>query len=219
MRLHSHRSRHHAVIRGRRSACRHRLSSMGQTRCRARPAEPPPAPGFRRARGPTLTQSVSTWRRDGGEASCRSRRFLLWRRGRRWACPAPGRGPPDPGGSSSGQRSCGARCTGGSNRARGRWTADGRATHRSGTSRRHRRSCHPLTGESRAPARRRCSASGRLSALPADLAVGLAWSEDDLRPAVVSAVEVLVGVGRVAQRQLVGDDPGGLGLADVDQVA
>src|SRR3954447_8693073 len=43
--------------------------------------------------------------------------------------------------------------------------------------------------------------------------------EDDLRPAVVPLVEVLVGLRRLVQRELVAHDEGRLGLAGGDQVA
>src|SRR5689334_8245960 len=47
-------------------------------------------------------------------------------------------------------------------------------------------------------------------------AVGM---EQDLRPAVVAAVEVLVSLGRLVELEVVGDDERGLRLARVDQVA
>src|SRR4029450_7028499 len=45
------------------------------------------------------------------------------------------------------------------------------------------------------------------------------WVQDDLRPSLVTVVEVLVAPGRPVQRQLVADDPGRLRLAAGDEVA
>src|SRR5258708_6455987 len=51
------------------------------------------------------------------------------------------------------------------------------------------------------------------------LSARLAWLEHDLGPAEVACVEMLVGLRRVTQRQLVRNDERRLGLADVDEIA
>src|ERR671926_961504 len=87
----------------------------------------------------------------------------------------------------------------------------------------------------RAPAssssRRGCSSSTRSTPSAARIATRRPFSspamsgtrhrrvQDDLGPAVVPGVEVLVGLGGLVQRQLVADDERRLGLAGSDEVA
>src|SRR3712207_1984481 len=80
---------------------------------------------------------------------------------------------------------------------------------------------------------RGCSSSTRSTPSAARMATRRPWSspatsstrlghpgvQDDLRPAVVAGVEVLVGLRRLVQRQLVADDERRLRLAGGDQVA
>src|SRR3954447_6261625 len=80
-------------------------------------------------------------------------------------------------------------------------------------------------------ARRGCSSSTRSTPSAARMATRRPFSspamsrsrhrrlEDDLGPALVPGVEVLVGLGGLVQRQLVADDERRLGLAGGDQVA
>src|SRR5947208_9166652 len=80
-------------------------------------------------------------------------------------------------------------------------------------------------------ARRGCSSSTRSTPSAARIATRRPFSspamsrschrglEDDLRPALVPCVEVLVGLGGLVQRQLVADDERRLGLAGGDEVA